>query len=122
MEYAILERDHEQATRGEFVFAGEPFESWCLRGRGSGSGRRVLRRWRGRCLGCCGAVGQPRKTDVAHERVAVVKACDLAARVAAEANDQDRKSTRLNSSHYLISYAVFCLKKKILCRAGACAL
>ena len=24
----------------------------------------------------------------------------------------DRKSTRLNSSHYLISYAVFCLKKK----------
>src|SRR5687767_15276765 len=25
----------------------------------------------------------------------------------------DRKSTRLNSSHYLISYAVFCLKKKI---------
>src|SRR5256885_3832629 len=37
----------------------------------------------------------------------------------------DRKSTRLNSSHLVISYAVFCLKKKkrnsgrlgILCRA-----
>src|SRR5258708_17990802 len=28
----------------------------------------------------------------------------------------DRKSTRLNSSHQIISYAVFCLKKKnILC-------
>src|SRR5438876_1818821 len=28
--------------------------------------------------------------------------------------DQDRKSTRLNSSHPSISYAVFCLKKKII--------
>ena len=27
----------------------------------------------------------------------------------------DRKSTRLNSSHVVISYAVFCLKKKTLC-------
>src|SRR5256885_12475874 len=26
---------------------------------------------------------------------------------------KDRKSTRLNSSHLVISYAVFCLKKKI---------
>src|SRR5256885_9306068 len=28
--------------------------------------------------------------------------------------EQDRKSTRLNSSHLVISYAVFCLKKKTL--------
>src|SRR3712207_7100694 len=28
-------------------------------------------------------------------------------------SNQDRKSTRLNSSHANISYAVFCLKKKI---------
>src|SRR5690554_7181984 len=28
----------------------------------------------------------------------------------------DRKSTRLNSSHVRISYAVFCLKKKKKCR------
>src|SRR5690242_21178132 len=27
-------------------------------------------------------------------------------------HEQDRKSTRLNSSHMSISYAVFCLKKK----------
>src|SRR5437867_8609750 len=27
-------------------------------------------------------------------------------------DDEDRKSTRLNSSHRTISYAVFCLKKK----------
>src|SRR5258708_22998602 len=47
-----------------------------------------------------------------------------AARVASRAGDScagrslgpplqvDRKSTRLNSSHQIISYAVFCLKKK----------
>src|SRR5690606_41530892 len=34
-----------------------------------------------------------------------------------EADGLDRKSTRLNSSHVKISYAVFCLKKKkSLCR------
>src|SRR5687768_18264714 len=30
----------------------------------------------------------------------------------AQQGDRDRKSTRLNSSHGYISYAVFCLKKK----------
>src|SRR3712207_7313456 len=30
----------------------------------------------------------------------------------AAADERDRKSTRLNSSHANISYAVFCLKKK----------
>src|SRR3989454_8559169 len=39
-------------------------------------------------------VDQPRREQAAGERV------------------QDRKSTRLNSSHLVISYAVFCLKKK----------
>src|SRR3712207_9000224 len=32
--------------------------------------------------------------------------------VASNVRPQDRKSTRLNSSHANISYAVFCLKKK----------
>src|SRR2546426_4428143 len=32
--------------------------------------------------------------------------------VAAQLGQGDRKSTRLNSSHLVISYAVFCLKKK----------
>src|SRR2546426_750622 len=32
--------------------------------------------------------------------------------VKADAAQEDRKSTRLNSSHLVISYAVFCLKKK----------
>src|SRR5256885_3754803 len=31
---------------------------------------------------------------------------------------RDRKSTRLNSSHLVISYAVFCLKKKKQIRSG----
>src|SRR5437773_6081490 len=30
----------------------------------------------------------------------------------ADSTERDRKSTRLNSSHITISYAVFCLKKK----------
>src|SRR5262245_64231838 len=36
----------------------------------------------------------------------------LAADLVTQAAGQDRKSTRLNSSHLGISYAVFCLKKK----------
>src|SRR2546426_2295580 len=37
----------------------------------------------------------------------------LCAQVGLAAEDgEDRKSTRLNSSHLVISYAVFCLKKK----------
>src|SRR3712207_8775488 len=36
----------------------------------------------------------------------------LAAAILVVNNVQDRKSTRLNSSHANISYAVFCLKKK----------
>src|SRR5437773_8963741 len=33
-------------------------------------------------------------------------------KAASHARTEDRKSTRLNSSHITISYAVFCLKKK----------
>src|SRR5258708_14078129 len=33
-------------------------------------------------------------------------------RVGGDDHSRDRKSTRLNSSHQIISYAVFCLKKK----------
>src|SRR5256886_6253173 len=36
----------------------------------------------------------------------------LAVETARECEQADRKSTRLNSSHSQISYAVFCLKKK----------
>src|SRR5256885_8555776 len=35
---------------------------------------------------------------------------------------RDRKSTRLNSSHLVISYAVFCLKKKNIIQHNRCPL
>src|SRR3712207_8958284 len=38
----------------------------------------------------------------------------LAEKMATDPSIQDRKSTRLNSSHANISYAVFCLKKSNL--------
>src|SRR2546426_7500121 len=38
----------------------------------------------------------------------------------ADAPELDRKSTRLNSSHLVISYAVFCLKKKKRKAASLC--
>src|SRR2546426_3782311 len=38
--------------------------------------------------------------------------CQELPRVLAQLRATDRKSTRLNSSHLVISYAVFCLKKK----------
>src|SRR5690348_18017112 len=42
----------------------------------------------------------------------VLEAVEAAFPDDADARRQDRKSTRLNSSHPSISYAVFCLKKK----------
>src|SRR5215467_15288370 len=36
----------------------------------------------------------------------------LAEKIRRTSQRRDRKSTRLNSSHLVISYAVFCLKKK----------
>src|SRR5256885_4733161 len=64
--------------------------------------------------------GAPTALDVAYvsdpryqrDRAALMKS--LQARLAAlPPAARDRKSTRLNSSHLVISYAVFCLKKKI---------
>src|SRR5258708_18375766 len=50
---------------------------------------------------------RPRSEPVVHH---VEHAARLA--LAGHREDTDRKSTRLNSSHQIISYAVFCLKKK----------
>src|SRR5207249_7076852 len=46
-----------------------------------------------------------------HEKTLLLTAV-WRARPGAAASGSDRKSTRLNSSHVSISYAVFCLKKK----------
>src|SRR5438874_7871550 len=48
-------------------------------------------------------------TDARERRGALLVALAAAA---VEEGREDRKSTRLNSSHVEISYAVFCLKKK----------
>src|SRR5690242_3147707 len=51
----------------------------------------------------------PLARDAVDRIVALMRAEGMAVRVS---SIQDRKSTRLNSSHMSISYAVFCLKKK----------
>src|SRR3712207_7089705 len=52
---------------------------------------------------------------LAAEDVVDVAGADFLAGGVGDALDRpDRKSTRLNSSHANISYAVFCLKKKII--------
>src|SRR5690242_5307189 len=51
-----------------------------------------------------------KKTD-AINRLKVELGEKTAAIFSLEAREKDRKSTRLNSSHMSISYAVFCLKK-----------
>src|SRR5438034_6588001 len=60
------------------------------------------------------AVDQARATDLIGQRginVAIGPALRIG-RDGERALGEDRKSTRLNSSHTVISYAVFCLKKK----------
>src|SRR5947208_5638106 len=53
------------------------------------------------------------KLDVEADDVRIERARVESERAAAaDGLAQDRKSTRLNSSHQIISYAVFCLKKK----------
>src|SRR5690606_39010264 len=52
-------------------------------------------------------------TDLGHASDHVLQQLQGCQALMIEANhDPDRKSTRLNSSHVKISYAVFCLKKK----------
>src|SRR3712207_8043082 len=59
-------------------------------------------------------LGADQLADVDHEAVAIgvdrLQGAGRHGRIAGER--RDRKSTRLNSSHANISYAVFCLKKK----------
>src|SRR5947207_10025013 len=59
---------------------------------------------------CCGSAGI---YNLTHPEIAsTLQQQKVAAIAAAKPDVVDRKSTRLNSSHTVISYAVFCLKKK----------
>src|SRR2546422_6496685 len=49
---------------------------------------------------------------VLHDELSRARREGRARQLGIQARLQDRKSTRLNSSHGYISYAVFCLKKK----------
>src|SRR5438067_7419546 len=51
-------------------------------------------------------------TETAFEVLVKAKALEAKGRDIVHLEIGDRKSTRLNSSHVSISYAVFCLKKK----------
>src|SRR5256885_9041899 len=73
-----------------------------LRQRNEVSTRHSIRpplRWAA-SIGSCGRL---------HRRL---RAAVAAVRLTVPPPSRDRKSTRLNSSHLVISYAVFCLKKK----------
>src|SRR5205807_10218522 len=53
---------------------------------------------------------RPRAPSGSRSTRPCVRASDRPADGAPSAHSRDRKSTRLNSSHLVISYAVFCLK------------
>src|SRR5437762_14175189 len=53
-----------------------------------------------------------RSRDRVHPPAARARARDPPVPTCTSRSGEDRKSTRLNSSHRCISYAVFCLKKK----------
>src|SRR5690349_22699298 len=66
--------------------------------------------------------GETGRKDLHHRYVqhllAVAPLDEQVRALAAMYGVKDRKSTRLNSSHVEISYAVFCLKKKMSILAG----
>src|SRR5690606_39419622 len=123
------QRDHLGAARGE-LFVAEEFR------------RRQLRDQLGRQAGAAAELaGAARAFALLFHQVLVVlhrRRLELRATLAQDVGDQvrraavgvveleqvfavDRKSTRLNSSHVKISYAVFCLKKKTGSTLAACA-
>src|SRR3712207_8505730 len=57
-------------------------------------------------------IGDPRYGPVGEPLQPLDGFGDVRRGVIGDGAEQDRKSTRLNSSHANISYAVFCLKKK----------
>src|SRR5688572_31038438 len=71
----------------------------------------ICRRLRGRGPAGGGALARPAVARRAHREGPALRRRDDRARLL-HPHRPDRKSTRLNSSHSQISYAVFCLKKK----------
>src|SRR3712207_7463166 len=84
----------------------------------SAAGRGDLRRDLGREV--LFLLGQALAELVAGEPADLDVLAELGHQLLLELLDGDRKSTRLNSSHANISYAVFCLKKKKIHRTLVC--
>src|ERR1039458_10882047 len=99
----------------------EPAGAWpptrgLARGRGRGGCSRC------RCVVCCFFFNDTATTEIytlsLHDALPISRKARCSSErcgarcVLPDAPDRDRKSTRLNSSHLGISYAVFCLKKK----------
>src|SRR5256885_11333622 len=84
------------SQRAQRIVCGAPFSS--IRLRQPGHTAYLSPQCAGRLLASCG-------------RATIVQCWGGAVTIVARPHE-DRKSTRLNSSHLVISYAVFCLKKK----------
>src|SRR2546421_6509430 len=67
---------------------------------------------RDRCTGLSNSGSSADRRAICARSVGPGDGCSCADCSRATATARDRKSTRLNSSHDQISYAVFCLKKK----------
>src|SRR5258708_25929515 len=64
------------------------------------------------CFGHCDWIGWARNCATVNERTSLRGTFQVHGPSNQNDDRKDRKSTRLNSSHQIISYAVFCLKKK----------
>src|SRR5690606_40875116 len=74
----------------------------------------VLRNTRRACTTCSATASTPGRlsTNRGARHFSVTSAASTRRAASLSTTPSDRKSTRLNSSHVKISYAVFCLKKK----------
>src|SRR5262245_54748088 len=111
----------EIGLRGAMTPGQPRFEEAELHGRGQGAGRRPLREGVDlelqavpRALIRLLLFGHVARLVIDHDGAIRrhVDAVEPAAHARRPEGERDRKSTRLNSSHLGISYAVFCLKKK----------
>src|SRR5256885_5513459 len=64
------------------------------------------------CANSGGGAGIPGAAEISRRSAEVARERERRDPRRGDRLDRDRKSTRLNSSHLVISYAVFCLKKK----------
>src|SRR3989454_1839422 len=63
-------------------------------------------------IGLAEALAAPASAQLQGQTIRIAIGAPLTGGAATFGVEIDRKSTRLNSSHLVISYAVFCLKKK----------